>query len=450
MKRSYFNTGSMALAALLTAPLIAFGGAEPSGESARIRELEARIADLETRRAADNADIAATVDGVLRDAERRSQLLATSGDASAGYDKGFFIRAGDGWVLRPGVQFQFRNVTNFREEAEADGDSDWESGFEVRRLRFELAGNAFTKDLTYLFQWETARDGGTLGLLEAWVKYGFADNWSIRAGQFKNLTSHEYLLSAKRQLAADTSLVDALVGGGLGGYTQGASLGYGGYSKTNPLNVEVAITDGAGQFNTGFVDKDYDFGVAGRAEYKATGDWTAYQDFTAKGTKEDLLVIGAGGDWSQNGSSDQILGAADIAYENPAGFGAYAALLVRHLTDGDADDITDWGGLVQASYLFNQQWEIFARYGITLYDSDVSLQRGGSATGDLEDTFHEITVGVNYYLGTNGSAGHRAKFTVDLTYLPNGAPKAVSGLGILDSNGGEDEWLLRTQFQLLL
>src|SRR5690606_34810219 len=44
---------------------------------------------------------------ILDDADRRSQLLATD-DATAGYDRGFFIRGGN-FELRPGIQFQFRN-----------------------------------------------------------------------------------------------------------------------------------------------------------------------------------------------------------------------------------------------------------------------------------------------------------------------------------------------------
>jgi hypothetical protein len=85
----------------------------------------------------------------------------------------------------------------------------------------------------------------------------------------------------------------------------------------------------------------------------------------------------------------------------------------------------------------NRQWEVFGRYDVTFLDEDF-------VTG--EDTFHEFTVGVNYYLGQNGSAGHRAKLTVDVVYLPNGSPSDQTGLGILA--GTEDQFVLRGQFQI--
>ena len=55
---------------------------------------------------------------------------------------------------------------------------------------------------------------------------------------------------------------------------------------------------------------------------------------------------------------------------------------------------------------------------------------------------------MNYYLGRDGSARHRAKVTVDLSYLPNGSPAIAPGLDILDDNAAEAEWMLRGQFQL--
>jgi hypothetical protein len=45
---------------------------------------------------------------------------------------------------------------------------------------------------------------------------------------------------------------------------------------------------------------------------------------------------------------------------------------------------------------------------------------------------------------------HRAKITVDLTILPNGAPDDMPGLGILDANDGGTEIVLRSQFQLAI
>jgi hypothetical protein len=435
-----------AVAGTLALGAAAAWAAEPTQTDAKIQELEAKVAALESKQAADSKDLATTVDSVLRDAERRSQLLANGGDMGAGYDNGFYIRAGDAWVLRPGALFQFRYVADFRDDAtQNDGNQkdDTEDGFEVARMRLILEGTAFSPDLTYKFQWETQTEGGSVDLLDAWARYMFADDWGFRLGQFKDPVHHEFLTGEQYQLAVDRSLVDSLLGGGLTGYTQGATLIYGGYNKNNPLNVEVGLTDGLNQANTGFVDQDFNFGIAGRAEYKVMGDWKSYRDFSAKGNKEDLLVLGGGGDWSQSGSGNVYLGTVDAQYESTSGLGIYGAGLVDHFDaefTGD-NSATDWGALVQVGYLLTPNWEIFGRYDFTKFEQNQITDH---------DYFNEITVGVNYFLGQDGSAFHRAKFTVDLSYLPQGSPAPLGQIDVLDDNSGSNEWLLRAQFQLLL
>ena len=75
---------------------------------------------------------------------------------------------------------------------------------------------------------------------------------------------------------------------------------------------------------------------------------------------------------------------------------------------------------------------------LTMFEDDVLF-----ANGATEDFFHELTVGVNYYI-----QGHAAKFTLDASYVPNGSPNNQTGLGILA--GDDAEFVFRGQFQLLL
>lgn len=438
--------------------------ADTTAQDAKIQELEAKVTALEAKQASNNQDLAATIDKVLRDAEKRSQLLATSGEMGAGYDQGFFIRAGEAWVLRPGVLFQFRNVTNYRTDVSSTsvtgGGDQMTNGFEIARMKLELEGNAFTRDLTYYFAWEGVANDGTLLLIDAWVKYMFADEFGIRAGQFRDMSTREYLVNDGRLLAVDRSLVDNIMGGSFAGYSQGVSLIYGNYNKNNPFNAELAFTDGIGQANADFTKHTFggapienenqariDWGFTGRVEYKAMGSWLAYRDFTAKDTKEDLLVFGAGGDWSQAGSGNLFLASIDAQYENTNGLGLYAAGLYQHIDqeflgqNAAGETMENFGLLVQAGYMLNQQWEIFGRADAMWFDQVATAN---------EDTFYELTIGVNYYLGANGSAGHRAKVTIDLTYLPNGSPLSVGQIDVLDNNGDHAEWMLRGQFQLWL
>ena len=100
------------------------------------------------------------------------------------------------------------------------------------------------------------------------------------------------------------------------------------------------------------------------------------------------------------------------------------------------------GFLVQAGYLLgdSEKWEVFGRFDMTMLDD--SRFADGS---DNEDTFPELTIGLNHYLH-----GHAAKLTIDGTWLPSGAPNNQDGLGILDPDGDDDQFMIRTQFQLLI
>ncbi len=436
------KTGKLLAVAATMAVLGAARVNADEASDARIRELENKVAALENRTTLSSKETAAVVEGVLRDAERRSTLLAAA-DSGAGFDNGFYIRSGD-FSLQPGILFQFRNITDYRDDAKGSDDSDTQNGFEVRRLRFILAGNAFSKDLTYRFAWDTNREGGGLYLLDAWVNYKFNPCWGVRLGQIVDPLSHEHQMFPGKVLATEVSVANELVGGGLTERVQAVELRYGMYGKDNPVNVELAFHDGGNSKNTDFADtkidpvsgKDVrpDWGVAGRIEAKAMGNWASYQDFTAVGNKEDLLVFGAAFDITGTTDMNVIYGSADVQGEF-GGLAVYGALYVRHRDMRHADDQTDWGGLVQAAYAFNPNIEVFARYSVVKFDSDF-------VPG--EDTVHEITVGGNYYFFP--SLPHGVKFTLDLNYLPNGTPP-LTGLGYLGGTG-EDEWVLRGQFQL--
>jgi len=433
--------------------------ADPSTDlQQQVTELQGQVSQLQARQAQNSKEVSATIEQVLRDAEHRSNLLAAGG-GGAGYDNGFFIKSGD-FELRPGILFQFWNVTDYRSNTGGPKDDEIENGFEVHRLEFSLNGTAFTKDLAYSFMWITGQDESGLNLLDAYVQYMFADDWGFRAGQVTENFSHEDFLGDGVQLAADRSMLDVVLSGYTGRVQQFSML-YGNYNDKNPFNAEVGLTDGAGSINSNYVghypsdpgtvggpvgpsNHAFDFGMYARAEWKAMGSWKNYSDFTAMGTKEDLFVLGGAVDWSQGGNGDVLGLTVDAQFETASGFGLYGAAVYRNadsdssITGGDMDD---WGLLIQASYLINPAWEIFGRYDVVFFDENI--------IGD-EDTFHELTVGVNYYLGNNGSAGHRAKVTVDLNWLFNGAPGPLTGIGYLGDNAADTEVVLRGAFQLAL
>lgn len=405
----------------------------------QIEALQAQINQLKTTQdqQVSAAAVDATIDQVLADAHRRSQLLQVEG-FTAGYSSGkFLIQSADGaFSLNPNFHMQLRHVVNAQEESGGDDDWNVEHGFEIRRMKFGVGGKLW-KNVEYTIVWGSNRNGGGLSLEDAIVDYNFADTpWTIFGGQFKDPVHHEQLVSSKRQLAVDRSLVNSVLGGSNTDRVQGVGITY----DQGPLKATVAFHDGANSDNTNFLDggngaapvddTGADFGVGARVEYLVFGDKKAYSDFTARGTKEDLLVLGAGADWTQNGSGDVFYHTVDAQWENTAGLALYGAYVAAYSEFGD-DDAYDWGAVGQVGYMLNDKWEVFGRY------SYVDLE-------DVDEELHEITAGVNYYV-----QGHSAKFTIDVGYLPNGAGGADTGLGYVDS-GDEDQFVLRSQFQLLI
>ena len=429
-----------------------------------------------------------TVESVLRDAERRSgaQLMQPEG-FTAGYSKGKFIiqDPSGNFVINPNFQLQARYVANLRDSDETfatpddpdteGGEDNFTDGFEIRRMRFAFDGNAFSPALTYRFQWETSRSNGGVILQDAYVRYALGDLWgdssrnlAVRAGQFKDPTIHEETISSKRQLAADRSLVNELLGGGLTDWVQGVALIWDDGPQRSPIRAEVGFTDGPNSRNTNFTNTggglpasypglgSSQWGAFGRVEYLATGDWKQYEDFTALGNSQDLLVFGAGASYAESGQGDILFHSVDAQYETGR-LGLYAAYLGLYSEpvglvpggegdeDDDDDDVTvsaggayEWGVLVQAGYLLNEKCEIFGRYDHTFLDTDRLLPNAG-------DSYSEITVGMNYYIN-----GHAAKLTLDAVYAPDGVPTDQTGIGLLDPDGDEQQIAIRAQFQLLL
>jgi phosphate-selective porin len=337
-------------------------------------------------------------------------------------------------LVIPSAELQIRDTTNWN----TAGDDSIENGFDIRRFKIRLEGNAINKDLTFAFQYATSNSTGTPNLEDAWAKYQWQPGWYVRGGQFKDPLLHEQLVSGRRQLTADRTLLSLAMTGTSDNYIQGVSVIYD--AKDQPWRAEAAFTDGISSSDTtwrDFPSNSTDWGAAGRVEYFAMGDRAQYDDFTALGNKKDLLVFGLAGDITQAGSDSVYLHTIDAQWENTDGLSAYGAYVGRYV-DASGGEAYDYGLEVQGAYLFKPQWEAFVRYDFIKLDNDVTFASGGS-----EDLFHEFTVGVNYYL-----KAHYAKFTLDASYLPNGAPSDQIGLGEL---GGDDaQFTLRGQFQLVL
>jgi hypothetical protein len=435
----------------------------------RLNQLEARQANMPT-----SVDIDAVVDKVVRDAEARSRLLP--GNLSANYTDGKFIIATEdkSFVFHPWVQSQFRGSVNWRDQANSDGSDDTQSGFEVRRLKFGIDGTFFT-DFTYLFNYTTQRAntsgtvtnssgqnvgtvpeqiGGSPVLEEAWVMYHLHDTpWSVRGGQFKDPLSHETLISSKYRDLEASLTTDVF--GNVDAFTQGVSVVY---DPQHSVRAEVALTDGIRSANTNFEDFptpgiNYDFGAAGRVEYKAFGRWQDYNQLTALGNKADLLVFGLGNDFSQGGSTNTWTTTLDAQYATTTGLMLYGAGWSRYITNNPGialggptgtsitpagtpgQDTYEYALEAQLSYLVTPKWEPYLR-------AEYLWVQGTPAGSD--NGIQNYSVGLNYYIH-----GHNVKLSTQIQFLPNGIPFDVTGNDILQNNG-KSEIVITEQLQLIL
>ena len=97
----------------------------------QISALEEQVRRLEGRQEAPSTELVdRAVADVLRDADRRSQLLDPEPGLTAGYTDGkFIIQSADGaFRLNPSVGFQFRYVANDRKEAKNGTSDDFRAG----------------------------------------------------------------------------------------------------------------------------------------------------------------------------------------------------------------------------------------------------------------------------------------------------------------------------------
>lgn len=462
---------------LMACPVPSLAGtptSQPDIDS-EIRSLRARIDQLEAdqqarARADQEAQLQASLDRASEDADRHSRFLDAP-SFSAGWNKSksqFFIGSEDGsFYFHPGIIFQVRGVVNDREKAKKHDTGDTQLGFEIRRAKFYFDGNLFTPDLIYKFQWQDSVAGGAPTLEYAWAQYTFLKNVAgagdvaVRAGQFKDIPFKETFTGDNVQLLAERSQAEAIVGGAAppSNLVQGVDFLW--LGKNNPLHAELLLSDGYGSGLTTFgqphgtsvtlpqspanppTNPPY-AGAAARVDWKVFGDWADTLDFTGVNSgKKDLLDLGAGIDYTSAQAQQAIRYTADLQYQIArklsifaAGYGDYFDY--RDLKKGLPGFVNNFGGLLEGGYLLDPALQIVGRYSISKLDSHSKIAGVG--------TFQEFAAGINWF-GPHGQWGNHAKFTLDVSYLPDGTP-ANAGADYLASPSSKREIVLRSQFQL--
>jgi hypothetical protein len=158
------------------------------------------------------AQVASLVHDILNDADTRTNLR---GDGlMIGWSNGFFLASADGrHKLNISGMMQMRYLGSWVGKPTLPTQPEWQSGFDIPRVRFDINGNIPYANMEYFIQTGWGRidpdnmtdEDDFVGdrLWEAWTKIKIADDLSLKVGQFKLPFTRETLVDASRQLAIE-------------------------------------------------------------------------------------------------------------------------------------------------------------------------------------------------------------------------------------------------------
>jgi phosphate-selective porin OprO and OprP len=492
------------LASLLAGPVWADEGtpASSDGSVARLESLleaqQKKIDVLEQQVAtAQSADMDSArieqmkqqIREVLSEQEFRESLMPST--VQAGYDNGFFIKSSDDkFQIKFNGQFQFRYTyygTRQENRYLSPGLRRHDrSGFDIARARLRLSGHAYSKDLTYLIEFDSSSPADLdTTLLYGWVNYRVIDEFQIKAGVFLTATTRANIGSTAAMQFVDYPIANGVFGlsralgvrmwgklfKGRGIYYLDIMNALNGPTRETITTDETQNADGHDN-NPGIAFRTVWNIITGSCAYPADeGDFVdpcdyaihtspawnvgfhyAYTEDWHKGTlripfpRRTFFRDGGFGLTSSQGLQVHQFG-FDTGFKIQ-GFSLTGEYVLRLLDVRDADhapytplflltgdDSTNaqHGGYVQAGYLlpipgFERKIEVVGRVG------GVSALSGGQ-----EGTW-DYGGGINYYI-----EGHRVKLQMDITKV---SEAAFSNATYSLANVNDDALIWRVQLQV--
>jgi hypothetical protein len=338
-------------------------------------------------------------------------------------------RQGDASVSLNGYT-QLRYTCNWRSDPPPSAE-DVTHGFSLRRTR--LTTDAQVGELSFKITATFSRSDGAASQSDGSMEAPLSETTSIQIGQFKAPLLKEELTSAKRLLAADRSLTNAV-------FTLSRTQGVAINTEQEGWRATVMLHDGADAANVEWNASPADLGLAARAEILLVGDsLRPFREATSPRGTTPSLLLGVAADYEaldQPAAFDNIFtGTADLDFKSD-GWGGMLAAIIRHQWGGP-EDFTDFAFVIQGSVYLDDHDELFARTDVIFADTD----------RPNDDPFPSITAGYTPYI-----LGHALKLTSDATYYPVGTTDndlvgASSGIGLLASD--EAQLVLRVQLQAI-
>jgi len=454
-----FSTLLQTTALVLVAPLAADASTsvESSDVAGQIAELRAEIAQLKQENNEGwlteqrSAEIRGVVQDVLVDADTRASFQDSA--ATAGWKKGFFLASPDGnFSLKLSGQLQVRYVLNSRKGNTRLGplnppNTQW--GFENRRTKLSFSGNVFDKSWTYKVKGAFSRAGGNFFLEDGYVQKKLDGGLAIKIGQFKAPWMREELVSSSKQLTVDRSIVNGYF---KQGYSQGAQLGY----EAESFRAWVWTGDGIGsrgfgpaRFNSQNTNWDRtatSYSFAGRAEFKISGDWSQFKDFSSTRGSDSGMMAGvaavtqrANENLSADVDGTKVYGITGDLTWDMSGASLFVSGVWTNVDSPNAGgDSNPWGVTIQGGYFVTESVEAFVRYEYMDFDP---------STRTKVAQYDGFTVGGNWFI--NSGVKFSADFSYNFASLAAGAFVASSAGFRADEPGEDGQWAIRAQLQLL-
>ncbi|WP_436517714.1 porin [Ekhidna sp. To15] len=324
------------------------------------------------------------------------------------------------------LKFGFRFQTLYDGRYNLDTD-DYEDALLVRRTRLKFDGWAIDPDIVYKLELAISnRDqrsghadefGNTANIvLDAVVKWKFADNWQVWWGQTKLPGNRERVISSQNLQFVDRSLVNSRYN-----LDRDVGIQLRHKSASDKFRQILAVSMGQGR---NVIDRNPGGGhqITGRLEFLPMGSFTGKGDYFGSDLKREStpkLSIGVTGDINLNASRSRgNLGGfltdtdgeyisndlksfiADMMFKYN-GISAMSEFVKRNSEDDTGIYGTGTGFVFQAGYLFPSNWEVAGRF------TDINADATQAVFADQK----EYTLGLSRYV-----SGHDLKFQTDISY----------------------------------
>ena len=345
------------------------------------------------------------------------------------------VAADSSWSMKFGARFQTLFLGSM-ELNDGEGPDAAESDFLIRRSRLKFDGFAFSPKVQYKMEFGLSnRDMAGVGpetkntpryILDAVIKWNFAGNWTIWAGQTKLPGNRERVVSSGNLQFVDRSLVNSK-------YNIDRDMGlqlrhHFTIGKNFVVREIAAVSQGEGRNITAGNIGGYDW--TGRLEFLPFGKFKSKGDYVCSDIKREekpKLAIGATYDYHDRAVREQgnikSFMYNDVGYYETTIKTIFADLMFKYkgfsvmaeYADKKADDpiaknsdgtltgdhVVEGTGLnVQCGYLFKNNYEIAGRFTNIVPTEEI----GG-------EPINMYTLGLSRYV-----VGHKLKVQSDVSY----------------------------------